>query len=257
MVSGKLTARRRRRSRAELEELLLAAGRDLLVHDGLTLGVEEVTFKRAFDHLEQTEGVRVTYASVMGRIWDNQADFQVALIRSVLEQGRVDRPELMRLISHVQDAVDAADLSSEATRWEAAEEICRVGAKDYLELLGTDPWWPLWMSIWSHLATHDDGTHDDLLEGLRENYHGGDEAFGFFHELFSDRLGLRIKPGFTIENIVVMLFSAAEGSAIRYKLEPNAVMLGSNNGRCWTTLAITFIGILRSTLEADPNWQAP
>ncbi len=256
MVSRKSTPRRRRRSRAELEELLLAAGRDILVRDGLTLGVEEVTFKRAFDHLEQTEGVKVTYASVMGRIWENQADFQVALIRSVLEQGRVDRPELLRLIGHIQDAVDAADLSSEAGRWEAAEEVCRVGAEDYLDLLGADPWWPLWMSIWSHLTTHNDGTHDGLLKGLRENYHGGDGAFAFVHELLGDRLGLRIKPEFTIESIVVMLFSAAEGSAIRYQLEPGALMLASRNDRCWTTLAITFVGILRTTFEADPDWQA-
>lgn len=247
----------RRRSRAELAELVLSAGRDLLVREGLTLGVEEVTFKRVFDHLEETRGVRVTYASVMGRIWENQADFQLALIRSVLDQEPIDAPELVRLIGRIEQAISDADLSTEETRWEAMVEVCRVGAQDNLELLRADVWWPLWISIWSWIATHRGEIHDDLLDGLLGNYHGGDEAFALLYAMVNERLGFQLKPGLSLNELVVMLSSAAEGSAIRERIEPAAMHLERNDAKQWTSLGLMFEGIIRMAIEPIPGWQPP
>ena len=73
-----------RRSREELRDLILDAGRDVLLSEGLGSGAEHLTFKRVLAHVEATQGIRVTNASVIRRIWDNQNEFQLEVIRSIV-----------------------------------------------------------------------------------------------------------------------------------------------------------------------------
>ncbi|MBV8462367.1 MAG: hypothetical protein JO368_03680, partial [Acidimicrobiales bacterium] len=72
-----------RRSREELRELLVNAGVELLIDEGLGSGAGHLTFKRVFEWLEQNAGVRVTNASVIGRIWDNQSDYQTDVLVAI------------------------------------------------------------------------------------------------------------------------------------------------------------------------------
>ena len=58
----------RRRTRDELHQLVLHAGNELLLEEGLGTGDEHLTSKQDFERLEATSGVRVTNASVIGRI---------------------------------------------------------------------------------------------------------------------------------------------------------------------------------------------
>ena len=67
---------RSRRSREELREIVLEAGRDVLLSEGLGTGAEHLSFKRVLSHVERTRGIRVTNASVIGRIWVDMADYQ-------------------------------------------------------------------------------------------------------------------------------------------------------------------------------------
>jgi hypothetical protein len=66
--------------------MLISAGRTVLLEEGLTLGVERVTFKRVFDELERSTGARVTNAAVIDRIWRNQEEFQVDVLLAVLAE---------------------------------------------------------------------------------------------------------------------------------------------------------------------------
>lgn len=66
----------KRRSRDALRALVLDAAADLLLADGPGIGAENLTYKRVFDHLEETQGIRLTRSSVHGRIWADQAEFQ-------------------------------------------------------------------------------------------------------------------------------------------------------------------------------------
>ena len=73
-----------RRTREELQELILEAGRELLLSEGLGTGAEHLTFKRVLALVEATTGIRVTNASVIRRIWDNQEEFQLEVIQSIV-----------------------------------------------------------------------------------------------------------------------------------------------------------------------------
>ena len=66
--------------RDELKELLIGVGLELLIEEGLARGTERLTFKRVFDRAAAERGVRVTNASVIGRIWEDMADFQADVL---------------------------------------------------------------------------------------------------------------------------------------------------------------------------------
>ena len=100
----------RRRTRAELRALLLDAGVEVLLEEGLGTGAEHLTFKRVFDRVAATSGFRVTNASVIGRIWDNQAEFQSAVLTSVAAEEVTDQELSMR--EATADLVIAADRST-------------------------------------------------------------------------------------------------------------------------------------------------
>ena len=59
---------------------LIAAVRAILDEDGLGIGAGDLTFKRVFDHVEATTGVRLTNASVIRRVCENQEEFQADVL---------------------------------------------------------------------------------------------------------------------------------------------------------------------------------
>jgi hypothetical protein len=70
----------RRRSRADLKELMLDAGVVVLDELGVEVQISSVGYARVFEHLERTAAVKVTYGSVHERIWDSVQDYQLDVI---------------------------------------------------------------------------------------------------------------------------------------------------------------------------------
>ena len=106
-----------------LREMLISAGRTVLLEEGLTLGVERVTFKRVFDELERTTGARVTNAAVIDRIWRNQEEFQVDVLLAVLAEEGTEEFEITEEAFNA--ALALADFSTPISRRASlAELIC-------------------------------------------------------------------------------------------------------------------------------------
>jgi hypothetical protein len=85
------TTPKTRRSRAELEELMIEGGVAVLDDHGVEVQISSVTYARVFEHLERTAGIKVTYGSVHERIWDSIQAFQLAVIeRSALWESSPD-----------------------------------------------------------------------------------------------------------------------------------------------------------------------
>ena len=76
-----------RRSRSEIRALMMEAGQAILVEQGLGVGAQDLTFKRVFDRVAATHGIRLTNASVIRRAWENQAEFQDDVLLSVAVAG--------------------------------------------------------------------------------------------------------------------------------------------------------------------------
>ncbi len=75
-----------RRSRDELRQLVLTAGQELFLRDGLALQPEALRYSAVLGHLRQQHGVVVNRASLHGRIWDNHKDFCLDVIAHSLSR---------------------------------------------------------------------------------------------------------------------------------------------------------------------------
>ena len=113
--------------RAQLREILIQAGLDMLVEEGLGQGTERLTFRRVFDRVEAERGIRVTNASVIGRIWGDMADFQADVLGAALEM--VERSGVEETVEVAAAVLDAADLDTVAGRRAATREVIRVCAR--------------------------------------------------------------------------------------------------------------------------------
>lgn len=247
-----------RRPRAELEALVLEAARELLQREGLSLGVQGISFQRTFDHLEATRGVKVTHASVTGRIWRDQEHFQFSVIDSVLKLPLPEDPLFAQSLERMLAVVRDADRSSEEGRWAAVVEVCRVGAEDNLKLLQADPWWPMWVSVWAWLATASDSPErEQLRAALLANHAETDAIYTTLFEGITAELGIRPREGFSLRGVDAMLAWAAAGAAMRQRVDPEALAPTQRNGKAWTPLGTAFEAIATLALEPIPDWQPP
>ncbi len=75
--------KRQRHNREELRALLLDTGRVMLREEGLGTGAEAITFKKVFDRVEEDSGIRLSNASVIRRVWENQAEFRAEVLVTI------------------------------------------------------------------------------------------------------------------------------------------------------------------------------
>jgi hypothetical protein len=102
-----------RRSREELRRTLVDEGRQILLTEGLEAGSSNLTFKRVFDRVEAKTGARITNASVIKRIWENQADFQAdVLVTIALGESRRARGSGQRVVAMLEQL----DLTTQESR---------------------------------------------------------------------------------------------------------------------------------------------
>ena len=100
-------------TRADLRELLLRAGIELLLEEGMRCGLDHVTFPKVFERVEQETGRRVTRASVYDRLWSNQEEFQWEVLAELIKgAGSVD----LRTQRRVRRILKSADRATEAGR---------------------------------------------------------------------------------------------------------------------------------------------
>jgi len=73
-------AKKKRRPRSELKELMLQGGVDVLAEHGVEMQISSVSYAKVFEHVERTHGVRITYGSVHERIWNSLQEYQLSVI---------------------------------------------------------------------------------------------------------------------------------------------------------------------------------
>ena len=71
----------------------------------------------------------MTNASVIGRIWDNQEDFQTDVVRSLVEDRATRRWRTPRVLL---EAIGRIDLSTPELRRASLAELIRVSCAEYL-----------------------------------------------------------------------------------------------------------------------------
>ena len=65
---------------------MLRVGRLIIIEDGFGLGIDTLTFKRVFERIDAETGLKLSNASVIRRVWDNQADYQADVLATIAGQ---------------------------------------------------------------------------------------------------------------------------------------------------------------------------
>ena len=137
--------RRPQLTRGELRTTLLEAGREILLEEGLDTDSSNLTFKRVFERVEQRSGVRITNASVIRRVWQNQADFQADVLVAIAHDE--ERPEAERTILALLALFERLDLSTAEARDAAIGEVCRIGGEASNSAIADSTSFSLWISV--------------------------------------------------------------------------------------------------------------
>ncbi len=251
------TDRRPRQSRADLRALLLATGRSILLEEGFGTGTDTLSFKRAFDRIESETGIRLSNASVIGRVWANLDDYQTdVLVELASDTSRSN-------VSEVADVVAAVladrDLSTDGARSEALSEVCRVAGEALGDALRRSASWSVWINVWT-MATSSDlpDRYQRVLSALMQSYDAinqeGEEAFGSLMNLF----GYRIKKPLTVPQFLNAVGALSEGCSLRDRVDTKMLGIVRPTGpqgedQRWTIFGIGLHALVLEFFELDPN----
>jgi hypothetical protein len=253
--------RSQRRSRAELHDLLVDAGRDILLEEGLGTGAEHLTFKRVFERLEAESGVRVTNASVIGRIWASQEEFQLDVLCAIADDDiGIGLDDTVRAILPVLEHLDRSTLEGRSA---GVRELCRIGGAANLDSLVGSRMWRTWVGVWAlvmtGLSTPD---HRSIETSLRLGY---EHVTLDYEELYGglvSHLGLTLRPPLTMRQFVVAAAAMGEGCALRDSVDTDSFRriirpTGPGGGdQEWTLFGIGLEALAEEFFFIDPAWNA-
>jgi len=252
--------RRTRLSRSELRAFVLNAGRQILLEEGIETGSNNLTFKRVFERVERTTGVQVTNASVIRRVWENQADFQADVLVAVAQDE--SRPEIDLTLQAVATVLDGVDLTSVDSRLAAMRELCRVGGGASSDAIADSPNWSLWISVMAIGTTSAVDQRHRVRAALLDGY---GSVTKFWEEVYGGLigfLGLRPRAPWTTHDFTVAATALSEGYSLRSHVEGDL-------GRClrptgpgrqdqeWTVFAIGLEALATQYFEPDPGFTPP
>lgn len=248
-----------RRTRQELRRLLLEAGAQVLLEEGLGTGAEHLTFKRVYDKLEAMAGVRITNASVIGRIWDSQADFQTDVLCTFARES--GSSALEETLAAGASVLIGCDRSSVDMRRRAVVETLRVAAAAHVGAIFASDTWPSWVGVWSvAMAGSESGHRSPLEEALVVGY---EEVTRRYEEQYAAMLaycGFRIRPPLTLGQLTASAGALAEGIALRERVNPASTReidrpTGPDGSpQTWTLFGLALVALVEQFIEPDPDW---
>ncbi len=252
-------ARKPRQTREELRRLLLEKGRAILREEGLGTGAEVLTFKRVFDRVAEDTGIRLTNGSVIRRVWENQAEFQVDVLVTIA-LGDYDS-EVDTALEYVVPVLSSVDRSSPESRVGVMRELCRVGGAANADALRRSSTLPSWIGVWALAASGETLDYRKKIEdALISGYQTFNERIEGMYSALLSFLGFRLREGFTLHQFVVAADSLSQGYGLRDRIDssvmvtiPRATGPGGEIQE-WTLFAVAYEGLVRQFFELDPEW---
>ena len=251
-----------RHSREEIRELMMEAGRSIMVERGLGVGADALTFKRVFERIESTSGVRLTNASVIRRVWENQAEFQDDVLMAVALAGDAGG-EMGDTAAALGPLLDSVDLSSPAGRLRGLSEVCRVGGDASLRVLAGSRSWSLWVGVWVLAVTGPASERGmRIRQALVDGYEATTDQWIDLYGALADHFGLRPRAPLTLRQLTVSVGALIEGCALRAGADRDTAAILRPTGpggelQEWSLFAVGLEALAHQYLELDPDWVGP
>jgi len=249
-----------RRSREELRTRLVEEGREILFAEGLESGSSNLTFKRVFARVEAKTGIRITNASVIKRIWENQADFQADVLVTIA------RDELRRAQGSGQRVIallGSLDMNTPESRTWALRQVCRVEGNASSTAIDQSGNWPLWISVVAMATTSANPEIQARIKGaLADGYQSVTRFWSANFIALIDVLGLRVRHPWSMDQFSMAAIAFAEGCALRQLTSGHTEMIirptgPDNEDQEWSLFAVGLEALVHQFLEPDPEFPPP
>lgn len=127
----------KRRTRDETRTLMLEAGSDVLLRDGIGFGASTFRYADAFALLREERDIKVTRGSVHERIWSSQEAWQLDVLAASIERNEAGRRSFVD--AAVIERFSELPVETPVDRLNALAESCRVGSLTFLETVEANP----------------------------------------------------------------------------------------------------------------------
>lgn len=197
-----------RRSRSELRELVVAAGVQLLVRDGLGLQVESLTYKSVFAHIRKTKGIAVHRSTVHPSIWTSQEEFRAEVLAEATKFGTGESLNSLKQAMAAQTVTRNDDGSINVRQMILDNSLGTVIAQ--MRIAETSPTFRRWQSIKaSMLSRTAEENADDLPTAINLRYEEMLTAFSEAYRSVIPLVGLEVNPALKMgEDQAYHLFAA-------------------------------------------------
>jgi hypothetical protein len=240
---------------------MLETGREILQEEGIQTGSTNLTFKRVFDRVERDTGRRLSNASVIKRIWDNQADYQADVLVTIAHDEQ--RPEVEQTVAAVQRVLAEVDLSTVEGRLAAMSELCRVAGAASRRIIAESAGWTLWVGVVTiATTTTNEEQRRRMCAALMEGYASVTEFWAGIYGGLVELLGLRLRAPRTLEQFAIAITSLTEGDSFRQHVEGRTVTLDLPSGpdgrmQPWTLYSVAIEALALQFFEPDPDFVPP
>jgi hypothetical protein len=239
--------------------LLLDAGKGVLRDEGLGAGA--ITFKKVFDRLEAESGIRITNASVIGRLWRNLSEFQADVLVAIARDESDVEIELT--VKAVDPILSSVDLSTPEGRLSALRELCRVGSAANFQSMRQSDNWPLWISVWGAATGGEPLEHrTKIKEALVSGYDAFNKWIEEVYRAMVDILGLRLREQFTLRQFTIAVNAFGRGCGLTDRVDSSdmeGIARATGPGgteQKWTLFGVGFEALVRQFFEPDPEWRS-
>jgi hypothetical protein len=252
--------RRPRLAREELRSMLLEAALEILREEGLHTGSVNITFKRVCDRIQERTGTHVSNASVIKRIWENQAEFQAEVLVAVAND--LSRPELGLIANAVGPLLNEAALSNPESRARLVQQVCRIGGQANAVTTAESPNYPLWMHVVATaITTSDRQQRERILLVLREGYTSFTKLWEESFAALAALLGLRIRSESEMSQFVMVVAALDQGFALRHRINGKIEYITRPTGpngesEDWTLFALGLEALVHQFFEPDPTYDS-
>lgn len=239
----------------ELRRLLLDAGLAVLYRRGLRATANHVPVSEALAELEATRGLAPAMGSIFGagRPWRSVKDFQLDLLLAALGDQRQDGPndESLRLVAGIEDQ----RVAPAEQRLSTLAELCRIAGhlNGYVPERGKERTWTMWLAIWT-MAMSDTEQGEVLRQPLLEAHDYSLRSFTSLYSLVLDRLGLCIRPPYTLHQFAVAAAALTDGLALRVGISNSVIgpVRSAHDDQEWNLMGVGLLALTHEFVGVDP-----
>lgn len=255
-----MTSRRPQLRRDETRAMFIEAGVAILREHGLGAGSDVLTLKRARDRVEADHGIRFVNASLIGRIWKDQSDYQTDVLTTIaLDDSNGEVEHTLDLVAPLLAGLDVR--SPPARRW-SLQEMCRCVSAVHLTTLQSSTDWALWVGVLAITAVGPATERRQRVEAaLRQSYVDVTTQMEAIYTALLDFIGFRSRDGLSVRQFAVAAAALTEGCVLRERVDPtpmNGIVRPSGRDgedQDWTLFGIALHALTEQFFELDPEWE--